>query len=74
MGNMKDSSNFQKCEKIFVSWTWTAAIITGFVVVAIITAAGVTERETKQDEAIKRFCPQLIQNDLDTIKMLLRSK
>jgi hypothetical protein len=61
--------NFSRCEKIFVPWSWAAAIITGFIVIVTAAGVGYSARETKQDDEIKKIS---IQNDLDTIKTLLR--
>jgi hypothetical protein len=63
--------NFKKCEKIFVPWSWTVIFVTGFIIISVVAAIGYSERETKQDEALKKGNYELIINKLDTINTKL---
>jgi hypothetical protein len=62
----------EKCSRIFVSWSWLVMIIAGLIIITVTAAIGYSERETRQDEAIKKCNYESIKSDLDTIKFELR--
>ncbi|MDD5363393.1 MAG: hypothetical protein PHN88_14800 [Ignavibacteria bacterium] len=69
----QQSGNFEKCKSIFVPWSWTTVFIVGFIIAAVASAIGYSERETRQDEALKKCNYDMILKDLDTIKIELRN-
>lgn len=79
------AESISNCKNVFITWTWGIGIITGGIIVLATVLSSYTKAEVTQDNTLVnqsnkinavelRVCKlEVIQKDLDTVKLLLRA-